>query len=123
MYLLQKHQNINYVQYLIVTYVSYIHRIIRIIICTYMDRCNEMLHVFLLLLNYFYLLILQRIMYTCIRDRINYQEKTNRIEVKITIHTYIERLTKCIITTSGSCDSDLSVLTGVTDPHFTVLNY
>ena len=68
-------------------------------------------------------------MYTCIRDRINYSEKTNRIEEKmtieviITIHTYIERLTKCIITTIGSCDSDFSVLTGVTDPHFTVLNY
>ena len=84
---------------------------------------------FSLLLNYFYLLILQRSMYTCIRDRINYYEKTNRIEekitieVNITIYTYIERLTNCIITTSGSCDSDFSVLTGVTDTHFTVLNY
>ena len=39
------------------------------------------------------------------------------VYVKITIHTYIERLTKCITTTSGS------VFTGVTDPHFTVLNY
>ena len=28
--------------------------------------------IFLLLLNYFYLLILKRSMYTCIRDRINY---------------------------------------------------
>ena len=42
--------------------------------------------------------------------------QTNRIdekitiEVKITIHLYIERLIKCIIT-------------GVTDPHFTVFNY
>ena len=68
-------------------------------------------------------------MYTCIRDRINYYEKTNRtdekvtIEIQITIHTNIETLTRCIITTSGSCDSDFSVLTGVTDPHFTVLNY
>ena len=62
-----------YVQYLIVTYVSLIHKVLRILICTYMDRCNEMLYIFvLLLLNYVYFLILQRRMYTCIRDRINY---------------------------------------------------
>ena len=63
-------------------------------------------------------------MYTCIRDRINYYDIKNRIEVNQYICIQcIEKLTKCIITTSGSCDSDFSVLTGVTDPHFTVLNY
>ena len=40
---------------------------------------------------------------------------------KNTIHTYIERLTICIITTCGSCDSDFSFLAGTIDPHFTVL--
>ena len=33
-----------YVQYLIVTYVSLIHKIIRILTYMYMDRCNEMLY-------------------------------------------------------------------------------
>ena len=35
-----------YVQYLIVAYVSYIHKVIRILICTSKDRCKEMLYVF-----------------------------------------------------------------------------
>ena len=38
-----------------------------------------------------------------------------------TLHSYVEKLTKCIITTSGSCDRDFLVLTGTTDPHLTVL--
>ena len=31
---------------MIVTHVSLIHKVIRIVICKYMDRCNEMLYVF-----------------------------------------------------------------------------
>ena len=41
--------------------------------------------------------------------------------MKNTIHSYIKRLIICIITTSGSCDSDFSALTGTTDPHLRVL--
>ena len=35
-----------YVQYLIVAYVSYIDKVITILICTSMDRCKDMLYVF-----------------------------------------------------------------------------
>ena len=72
---------------------------------------------------YMYVLIVTTKKDVHMHQRCNKLEKTNRIEVKITIHPYIERLTKCIITTSGSCDGDFSVLTGTTDPHLTVLNY
>ena len=37
-------------------------------------------------------------------------KRYNRIEENNTIHSYAERLTKCIITTSGSYDSYVSVL-------------
>ena len=55
---------------------------------------------------------------------VHMHQRYNRIEVKNTIHSYVERLAihpVCIIATSGSCDSDSSVLTGTSDTHFTVL--
>ena len=74
-----------------------------------MNKCKEMLYVFfdcyLISSTYLY----YREACTHVSDiYLTIKGYKNRIEVKNSIHSYIGRLTICIITTSGSSDSDCS---------------
>ena len=75
-----------------------------------MDRCKEILYVF-----YCHL-----VLSTCTTENhgtahaseiVLAMKRYDCIEEIYTIHSNVERLTKCIITTNGSCDTDVSVLT------------